>query len=121
MFYAVCRFEIHIPQSRSLKSKRSLMNRIKGRLQSRYRVSVAEVGCQDLWQRGVLGVALAGCQPGALREQLESMRRLVELEDRCELLEWSVHVGRFESSGLRLPIRPDASASSDFSVPNEEE
>ena len=57
MIIGVLTVEFHLPGSQSLKQKRMVISRVKGRLRSRYNVSVAEVDYQDKWQRGVLAVA----------------------------------------------------------------
>ena len=50
MFVGSYRIELHFPESRSLKAKRSVLNRLKSRL-SQLNLSVAEVEGQDKWQR----------------------------------------------------------------------
>lgn len=110
MFFALCRFEIHIREGRSLKAKRSVINRLKERLRSRYRAAVAEVGSQELWQRGTLGVALVGSRPSALADGLAAMRRLVEQEPRCEIIAWDTRIESF-ADAPRAVADPPAAAS----------
>ncbi|HKY34196.1 MAG TPA: DUF503 domain-containing protein [Candidatus Polarisedimenticolia bacterium] len=63
MIVGVCTLAIHLPLARSLKDKRQIVKSLKDRLR-RHNVSVAEVDCQDLWQRTVLGIAaVAGSRP----------------------------------------------------------
>ena len=57
---AAVRFDLHIPQSRSLKAKRAAIRPIVDGLRHRFRVSVAEVDHHDQWQRTAIAVA-AGC------------------------------------------------------------
>lgn len=98
MFFALCRFELFIPQGRSLKGKRSVLVGVKERLRSRFHASVIEVGGQDLHQRGTLGVALVGASPVSLEAALAAMRRLVEQEDRCSIMTWETRVEPFEGA-----------------------
>lgn len=58
MFVGVLRLSLSIVGARSLKDKRSVVRSFKERMQSRYRVSVAEVGLLDEPRRAVLGVAV---------------------------------------------------------------
>jgi uncharacterized protein len=51
------RVEVHIHESGSLKSKRSVLKSLTDRIRKRFNVSFAEVEYQDLWQRSVLGIA----------------------------------------------------------------
>ncbi len=71
---------------------------LKDKLRARFKVSVVEVEYQDLRQRGRLGVAAAGTSPARLREGLAAMRRLVEADPRCTLIDWRVKVDRFGDS-----------------------
>ena len=56
---AVC-FDLHVPESRSLKAKRAAIRPIVDGLRHRFQVSVAEVDHQDQWQRAAIGVAVVG-------------------------------------------------------------
>ena len=57
MHVSVCQIELRLPENHSLKGKRQVIKSITARLQNRYKVSVAEVENQDLWQLATLGVA----------------------------------------------------------------
>jgi uncharacterized protein len=94
MYYGVARLEFLVAASHSLKEKRAVVSRIKGRLESRLRLAVAEVDYQDLWQRSALGVALVGLSAGSVRNGLEAARREAEQEPRITLLDFTVHVAR---------------------------
>jgi len=50
----VLTLELHLPDSHSLKDKRSVVKGLKDRLRHRFNVSVAEIGGQDTWQRSVI-------------------------------------------------------------------
>ena len=83
---AIC-FEIHVPESRSLKSKRAAIRPIVDGLRHRFKVSVAEVDHQDTWQRAAIGVALVAGSPGHLREVLDAVERFVAAAADVELLD----------------------------------
>jgi len=57
MHISVCQIKLRIPENHSLKGKRQVIKSITARLQNRYKVSVAEVDNQSLWQLATLGVA----------------------------------------------------------------
>ncbi|MGB5106143.1 MAG: DUF503 domain-containing protein [Candidatus Zixiibacteriota bacterium] len=57
MHLGTLRIVLHIPQSRSLKSKRHVIKAIIDRLKNKFNISVSEVDDNDLWQRATLGVA----------------------------------------------------------------
>jgi uncharacterized protein len=83
---AIC-FDLHVPESRSLKVKRAAIRPIVDGLRHRYKVSVAEVDHQDQWQRSAIGVAVVAESDGHLREILESVERFVDRAAAVELLE----------------------------------
>jgi uncharacterized protein YlxP (DUF503 family) len=49
--------ELHLTEAQSLKDKRHYVKGLKERLRHRYNVSVAEIGDQDVWKRGLIAVA----------------------------------------------------------------
>ena len=83
---AVC-FDLHVPESRSLKVKRAAIRPIIDGLRHRFRVSVAEVDHQDQWQRAALGVAVVAESDGHLREILDSVERFVDAAPNVEVLD----------------------------------
>jgi uncharacterized protein YlxP (DUF503 family) len=83
---AVC-FDLHVPQSRSLKTKRAAIRPIVDGLRHRYRVSVAEVDHQDQWQRAAIGVAVVGGTNAQVRDVLASVERFVANAPDIELLD----------------------------------
>lgn len=52
--------EIFLPYCRNLKDKRKVVKSLKESLWSNFKVSIAEVDYEDLWQRSKFVVALAG-------------------------------------------------------------
>lgn len=57
MNIGVCKLKIHIPESRSLKDKRSIVKSLVARLQKQFNISIAEVADHDLWQMTTIGIA----------------------------------------------------------------
>src|SRR5947209_8195258 len=87
MHAAAVRFELFVPESRSLKHKRAALRPIVDGLRHRLHVSVAEVDHQDTWQRAAVAVALVAESDGHLREVLASVERLVANAADVELLD----------------------------------
>lgn len=87
---AAARFDLHVPHSRSLKAKRQAVRPIVDGLRHRFRVSVAEVGHQDQWQRCAIGVALVAESAGHLQERLDGIERFVAAAPDVELLDVDV-------------------------------
>jgi uncharacterized protein len=91
MHAAAVSFELHVPESRSLKSKRAAIRPIVDGLRHRFHVSVAEVDHQDTWQRAAIGVALVSGSVGHLQEQLDSVERFVANAADIELLDVEIN------------------------------
>jgi uncharacterized protein YlxP (DUF503 family) len=87
MHAAAVRFELRIPESRSLKAKRAVIRPIVEGLRHRFRVSVAEVDHQDTWQRAAIAVAVVAAGDGRLREVLANIERQVAHAPGIELLD----------------------------------
>ena len=79
-------FDLHVPESRSLKAKRGAIRPIVDGLRHRYRVSVAEVGHHDQWQRAEIAVAVVAESDGRVRTVLEGVERFVASAAAVELL-----------------------------------
>lgn len=87
MHAAALRFELWVPDSRSLKTKRAAVRPIVDGLRHRLHVSVAEVDHQDTWQRAALGVAAVADHPARLEEVLETIERFVRRAVGVEVLD----------------------------------
>jgi uncharacterized protein YlxP (DUF503 family) len=78
MFVGVLRLTFHIAHARSLKDKRRVVQKFRDRVRSRFDVSVAEVGAQDLHQRAVFGVAVVSGDAAVCDAVLEQVARAAE-------------------------------------------
>jgi uncharacterized protein YlxP (DUF503 family) len=92
MVVGLLHLELHLPASHSLKEKRSVVNRVKERVRTRFNASVAEVDHQDLWQRAALGVAVVSGEPGGLDRVLRDILSCVEREDRLQVLDYQIRI-----------------------------
>ena len=87
MHAAAVRFELFVPESRSLKAKRAVLRPIIDGLRHRMKISVAEVDYQDTWQRAAIAVAVVAESDGHLREILATVERHVANAPDIELLD----------------------------------
>ena len=84
MVVGVLRLELRLPETHSLKGKRSILRSIKARVQQKFNVSIAECEEHDLWQRSILGVSQVGAdQPHVDR----CLREVVSFIDDLQLAE----------------------------------
>jgi uncharacterized protein YlxP (DUF503 family) len=83
---AAMSFDLHVPESRSLKAKRAAIRPIVDGLRHRYRLSVAETGFQDQWQRAEIAVAIVAESDGRVQTLLDGVERFVANAPSVELL-----------------------------------
>ncbi len=87
MIVGLCRIDLFLPESRSLKAKRQVIKGLKDRIRNRFNVSVAEVEHQSLWQRATLGLAMVSEEKGYVDRTLRQVLNLVEAEPRLLVLD----------------------------------
>lgn len=82
--------QLYLPESRSLKDKRQVLNSLKGRICSRFEVAVAEVDHQELRQRGSLGLAAVSNAVRHGEEVLNEVIRFIEQDLRVQVLDFYI-------------------------------
>jgi uncharacterized protein YlxP (DUF503 family) len=88
----VLRLVFHIPHSRSLKEKRSVVRKFRDRIRARFDVSIAEVDAQDLHQKAVFGVAVVSADASVCDSVLEQVARAAELQEDAVLSDRSTEL-----------------------------
>ena len=78
MHIGVCRLSVHLPESRSLKSKRQVARSLTARLRNHFNVAVAEVDHNDLWQRLTIGVCCVTNDTAHAHEMMSKIVSFVE-------------------------------------------
>ena len=74
-FVGILSFELHFPESRSLKEKRMHLRSVKQQLANRTGCSIAEVDHHDTWQRARLTLACVTRQAGDAQKLLDDAER----------------------------------------------
>jgi uncharacterized protein len=77
MFIGIARFEIFIPEARSLKDKRHVLRSVTQTVQHKFHVSIAEVDHQDLWQRATIGVSLVAESMSHCRKMMQEVEKAI--------------------------------------------
>jgi uncharacterized protein YlxP (DUF503 family) len=85
VFVGVLRLTFHVPQARSLKDKRRIVQKFRDRVRSRFDVSIAEVGAQDKLQRAVFGVSVVSSDATVCDSVLEHVARVAETQEDAVL------------------------------------
>jgi uncharacterized protein YlxP (DUF503 family) len=87
MLVGLERFDLRIPDCRSLKQKRHIVKALSGDIRSRFEVSVAEVDHHDLWQRTAIGVAVVGAEGHHVRKVMHQIETFVEAWGGVDVIE----------------------------------
>ncbi len=88
MFVGYSRFELFLlEQPNSLKAKRSVVRRLCDRISNRLKISVAEVGAQDVYQRAVLGVSAVSGDQETVKKLLQNAYDVIISEGSAEVLD----------------------------------
>ncbi len=83
--------DLHLPACRSLKDRRAVVTPILDGARHRFRVSAADVGPADKWQRAQLGFAVVASAERQATEVLDTVERFVWSFPEVTVLEMSRH------------------------------
>lgn len=85
MVVGVLRLDLILYSPGSLKEKRGVVRSILGRCRSRFPVSCAETGLQDLWQRAELGFVMVGLEEIAIRRVFDLVEEEIGRSGAAEI------------------------------------
>jgi uncharacterized protein YlxP (DUF503 family) len=78
MHIGACVVTLHLEASRSLKDKRQVIRSLMERTRRKFNVAIAEIEEQDVWQTGVLGLAVVSNEAGPAERQIECILEFIE-------------------------------------------
>jgi uncharacterized protein YlxP (DUF503 family) len=78
---------LRIPESGSLKSKRSVLNRILKRAQNEFNVSIAETGKLDNYKFAEIAFAVVGNDSRYINGKVDQLLRFIENLKAAEILD----------------------------------
>jgi uncharacterized protein YlxP (DUF503 family) len=71
-----------MPESHSLKDKRSVLRCLKDRILGRMNVSVAEVGRQDMWQAAEMAFVTVAAEAGVVQSRMAEISQFLRSTPR---------------------------------------
>ncbi|MDA0747588.1 MAG: DUF503 domain-containing protein [bacterium] len=92
MTIGFCRVVLFLPDSGSLKAKRSVLEGLRQRVRNRFNVSVAEIADNDLWQKAVLGIAVVSNETRHANQVLNKVVELIQKDHRVQLIDYSLEM-----------------------------
>ena len=97
LYVGIARLEVHVPEARSLKDKRSHVRGLVERLRSRHQVLVLETEGQNLHQTAAIAVCAISTNGGDLEARLQRVRSTVDETFAGHVVGWNVEI--FEADG----------------------
>jgi uncharacterized protein YlxP (DUF503 family) len=92
MTVGVSSFELHLPDSRSLKDKRRVVKSLIERIHQRFRVSIAETDFHDLHQRAEISMAVVTNGEAEMERLMEEVRSMVDSVPELYLTRWDPQI-----------------------------
>lgn len=104
MLVGVALFEIHIGHAQSLKEKRAVVKSLREKIRHRFEISAAEVGLQELHQRGRIGISFVALEGQGADRMFQSVSEFVEASSGAALVGWTQEIFEFdETASLGIP------------------
>lgn len=97
MYVGALEVEIHIPATRSLKAKRSVVKHLVETSRQRFGVSASEVSHHELWQRSGLGFCVVAPSAAHAQHLLDQVERFIWAHPQIEVI--SIHRHWLETDG----------------------
>jgi uncharacterized protein YlxP (DUF503 family) len=92
MIVGISSFELHLPESRSLKDKRRVVKSVIERLHRRHKVSIAETDFHDLHQRAEISLAAVTNGEGEMERLLADVHALLDAVPEAYLTRWEPQI-----------------------------
>jgi len=92
IYVGVARLSLHIPEARSLKTKRSHTRSLVERLRSRHQVMVLETDHQNLHQRAGFAICAISTNVVDLEARLQRVSDTIDRSWSGHILDWDVEV-----------------------------
>jgi len=92
VYVGVGTLELHVPEARSLKAKRSQTRSLLERLRNRHQVLVIEAGQQDLYQRATFAICAISTSVTDLEARFGRVERTVDSTWSGHVLGWEVDI-----------------------------
>lgn len=119
MVVGVLRLTLHIEGAASLKDKRQVVRKVVDRLRSRFNVSVAEVGDNDIWQRARIGISAVANDHSFVNEVLDKCAR--DAGNIAEILNREMEIETYSEMKSDWTQKPDFDAHDLSRLPPEQD
>lgn len=92
MFIGIAEVELYIPYAGSLKEKRRVLKKIIDNTKNKFPVSIAEVDCENLWQRSVVGISMVSNDKNFIEKVLQKISFFIDQMGICEIISFKKEI-----------------------------
>jgi uncharacterized protein YlxP (DUF503 family) len=92
MVIGVCQLDFRIPENQSLKGKRHVLRKMIDRVRHQFNVAISEVGDNDLWQRGQIGICAVGNDRRHINSSLDKVIDFIEKMNLVEMVRTEMEI-----------------------------
>ena len=93
MVIGACTIELYLPDSTSLRSKRSFLKPVLSRLRREFNLATAEVGAHDVWQSAVIAGVTVANDPAHVQRVLDCIPRWIDLHHpEVQVVDWAIEL-----------------------------
>ncbi len=92
MVIGVCQLDFLIPENQSLKGKRHVLRKMIDRVRHQFNVAISEVGDNDLWQRGQIGICTVGNDRRHINSSLDKVIDFIEKMNLVEMVRTEMEI-----------------------------
>jgi len=92
MTIGLLQLEMLLPETRSLKDKRSVLSRIKNQVRNKFNVAIAELKYGDQWGRTLLGITTISNDGKIVQQILDEVENCIENQFPIQILNRKVEL-----------------------------
>jgi len=92
IYVGVAMLEVHAPEARNLKQKRSSTRKLVDRIKNRHHVLVIEAGGQNTYQRAQFAISALSTDPVDLESRMQRVERTIHETWSGNILRWDVEI-----------------------------
>jgi len=84
--------DLTYPMVHSLKEKRRIIQSFFSKVRKTFNVAVAEIDCQDLWQRSIVGMVTINSSKSELQRTLDYIVNFVQQNDEIQMINYRIEI-----------------------------
>lgn len=92
MLIGVCEISLYLPNSHSLKDKRSILISYQNYLRKKYNISISEIDQRNLWKKSTIGIVSINSNRMVIDRLFEKIKKDTENQADIQLIDYTVSI-----------------------------